>query len=239
MLVVNDKNVVQRRAVKLGPEVKDLTVVTEGLNEQGWVITNGLLCRHPGQTGDPCQGLGPEPGTTTAPEPWRATQESRPMISKFFIDRPIFANVIAIVIVILGLVCLFTLPVAQYPEIVPPTIQVTTMLSRGQRRDHRRYRGHPHRTGGQRRRRLHLPVLHQFGSAGNYTLTVTFAVGTDLDTSLALVQNMSTAPLAQLPETVQAQGVTVRQGLHQYPAGSQYLSPTMTAMMRPICPITP
>ena len=49
------------------------------------------------------------------------------MISEFFIDRPIFANVIAIVTVILGLVCLFILPVAQYPEIVPPTIQVTTM----------------------------------------------------------------------------------------------------------------
>ncbi len=48
------------------------------------------------------------------------------MISKFFIERPIFANVIAIVIIILGVVCLYRLPVSQYPEIVPPTIQVTT-----------------------------------------------------------------------------------------------------------------
>ena len=49
------------------------------------------------------------------------------MISEFFINRPIFANVIAIVIVILGLVAVYVLPVAQYPDIVPPVIQVTTL----------------------------------------------------------------------------------------------------------------
>ena len=48
------------------------------------------------------------------------------MISKFFIDRPIFANVIAIVTIIIGVVCFYILPVAQYPPVVPPTIQVTT-----------------------------------------------------------------------------------------------------------------
>ena len=47
------------------------------------------------------------------------------MISKFFIERPIFANVIAIVTIILGLVCFYNLPVSQYPPIVPPTIQVS------------------------------------------------------------------------------------------------------------------
>ena len=47
-------------------------------------------------------------------------------MSRFFIERPIFANVIAIIIVLLGAVCLFNLPVAQYPNIVPPTIQITT-----------------------------------------------------------------------------------------------------------------
>ena len=48
------------------------------------------------------------------------------MISKFFIDRPVLANVLAIVIVLLGGVALFTLPVAQYPNVVPPTVSVTT-----------------------------------------------------------------------------------------------------------------
>jgi HAE1 family hydrophobic/amphiphilic exporter-1 len=49
------------------------------------------------------------------------------MISRFFIERPIFANVIAIVTIILGLVAVYGLPVTQYPDIVPPTIQVSTM----------------------------------------------------------------------------------------------------------------
>ena len=48
------------------------------------------------------------------------------MISQFFIDRPVLANVLAIVIVLIGGVALFTLPIAQYPNIVPPTVQVTT-----------------------------------------------------------------------------------------------------------------
>ena len=51
-------------------------------------------------------------------------------MSKFFIERPVLANVIAIVTMLLGVVCLYNLPVAQYPQIVPPTIQVTTSYTR-------------------------------------------------------------------------------------------------------------
>ena len=131
------------------------------------------------------------------------------MISEFFIDRPIFANVIAIVTVILGLVCLYLLPVAQYPEIVPPTIQVTTM--------------YPGASAEVIANTVGIPIEQAVNgvegsiylsstssSSGNYTLTVTFAVGTDLNASLTLVQNMVNGATAQLPETVQAQGVTVR-----------------------------
>src|SRR5207245_8518235 len=49
-----------------------------------------------------------------------------PMISKFFIERPVLANVLAILMVVIGAVALFGLPVAQYPDVVPPTVQVTT-----------------------------------------------------------------------------------------------------------------
>jgi HAE1 family hydrophobic/amphiphilic exporter-1 len=131
------------------------------------------------------------------------------MISKFFIERPIFANVIAIVTVILGLVCLFRLPVAQYPDIVPPTIQVTT--------------SYPGANAEVVASTVGIPIEQAVngvensvymsstsGSDGSYTLTVTFGVGTDLNTSLALVQNMVNGALAQLPETVQAQGIIVR-----------------------------
>ncbi|MDP1760792.1 MAG: efflux RND transporter permease subunit, partial [Deltaproteobacteria bacterium] len=131
------------------------------------------------------------------------------MISEFFIDRPIFANVIAIVTIILGLVCLFTLPVAQYPEIVPPTIQVTTM--------------YPGASAEIIANTVGIPIEQAVNgvegssymsstssSSGNYTLTVTFAVGTNINAALTLVQNMVNGATAQLPETVQAQSVTVR-----------------------------
>ncbi|MGF1640305.1 MAG: efflux RND transporter permease subunit [Rhodospirillales bacterium] len=130
-------------------------------------------------------------------------------MSKFFIDRPIFANVIAIVIVILGVVSLLRLPVSQYPDIVPPTIQVTT--------------NYPGASAEVVASTVGIPIENQLSGVegsiymqstsandGSYTLTVTFAVGTDLNAALALVQNFANAAISQLPEAVQAQGVTVR-----------------------------
>ena len=132
------------------------------------------------------------------------------MISKFFIERPIFANVIAIVIIILGVVCLYRLPVSQYPEIVPPTIQVTTMYPGASAEVIATTVGIPieQAVNGVKNS---LYMNSTSGSDGSYCLTVTFAVGTDLDTSLALVQNFVNGALSQLPETVQAQGVSVKQ----------------------------
>jgi HAE1 family hydrophobic/amphiphilic exporter-1 len=131
------------------------------------------------------------------------------MISKFFIERPIFANVIALVTIIIGVVFLYRLPVAQYPQIVPPTIQVTT-----------RYPGASAEVVAAT---IGVPLEQAINgvegaiymsstssSDGSYTLTVTFDVGTNLDTSLALVQNLANSALAQLPGGVQQQGVTVR-----------------------------
>ena len=130
-------------------------------------------------------------------------------MSKFFIDRPIFANVIAIIIIILGAVAIFQLPISQYPNIVPPTIQVTTT--------------YPGANAEVVANTVGIPIENQLngvegsiymqstsGSDGSYTLTVTFEVGTNLDAALTLVQNFANAAIAQLPAAVQAQGVTVR-----------------------------
>jgi hypothetical protein len=76
------------------------------------------------------------------------------MISKFFIERPILANVIAVLIVVIGAVALFALLVAQYPDGVPPTVQVTTRYPGRQCARHRRYRRVADRAAGQRRREL-------------------------------------------------------------------------------------
>lgn len=131
------------------------------------------------------------------------------MISRFFIERPILANVIAFVTIIIGLVFLNRLPVAQYPQIIPPTIQVTS-----------RY---PGASADVVAATIGVPIEQAVNgvegsiymsstssSDGSYTLTITFDVGTNLDTSLALVQNLVNGALSQLPGGAQQQGVTVR-----------------------------
>ena len=132
------------------------------------------------------------------------------MISKFFIDRPVLANVLAVVFVLIGLVSLMRLPVAQYPNVVPPTVQVTT-----------RYPGASADTIAST---VALPIEQQVNgvehmlymqstsaSDGTYSLTVTFDIGTDLNFAQVLVQNRVSRALASLPQPVQAQGVTVQQ----------------------------
>ena len=131
------------------------------------------------------------------------------MISRFFIERPIFANVLAVVTIIIGLVSYYHLPVEQFPPIIPPTIQVTT-----------RYPGSSAAviadTIGVPIEQAVNGVEHSIymsstsGSDGSYTLTITFDVGTDLNTSMALVQDQVNTALAQLPLEVQDQGVNVR-----------------------------
>ena len=132
------------------------------------------------------------------------------MISTFFINRPVLANVLAIVIVLLGAVAMYTLPVAQYPNVVPPTVSVTT-----------RYPGASAETVVDT---VALPIEQQVNgvqgmlymqstsaSDGSYTLTVTFQIGTDLNFAQVLVQNRVSAALASLPQSVQLQGVNVQQ----------------------------
>ena len=131
------------------------------------------------------------------------------MIAKFFIERPVLANVLALVIVLIGAVSIFGLPIAQYPNVVPPTIAVTT-----------RYPGASAETV---MNTVALPIEQQVngvnhmiymqsnsGSDGSYTLTVTFDIGTDLDFAQVLVQNRVSTAMASLPQAVQAQGVTVQ-----------------------------
>ena len=131
------------------------------------------------------------------------------MISKFFIDRPIFANVIAIVTIIIGVVCFFILPVAQYPAVVPPTIQVTTRFPGASAETVANTIGVPieQAVNGVENS---LYMSSTSGSDGSYSLTVTFNVGTDLNTALAQVQNYVNSANAQLPLSVQQQGVTVK-----------------------------
>jgi HAE1 family hydrophobic/amphiphilic exporter-1 len=130
-------------------------------------------------------------------------------MSKFFIERPVLANVIAFVTMLLGGISLLKLPVAQYPPITPPTIQVTA--------------NYPGANAKTLVETVALPIEQQVNgvekmlymqstctSDGRYSLIVTFKVGTDLDLAQVLVQNRVSAALAQLPEAVQQQGVVTK-----------------------------
>lgn len=131
------------------------------------------------------------------------------MLSKFFIERPVFANVIAIVTMLIGGVALWGLPIEQYPEITPPTIRVSTT-----------YPGANAQTVADT---VAAPIEQQVNGVenmlymsstssgdGSYSLTVTFEIGTDLDEAQVLVQNRVAIAEPQLPEEVRRQGVTVK-----------------------------
>jgi hydrophobic/amphiphilic exporter-1 (mainly G- bacteria), HAE1 family len=131
------------------------------------------------------------------------------MFSRFFIQRPVLANVIAMLTLLIGGIAFYVLPIAQYPDVVPPTVQVSA-----------RYPGASARTVMDT---VALPIEQQVNgvpgmlymqstnaSDGTYSLTVTFDIGTDPDEAQILVQNRVDAANAQLPESVQSQGVTVR-----------------------------
>lgn len=128
---------------------------------------------------------------------------------KFFINRPIFATVLALIMVVAGLITLHILPIAQYPEITPPTVQVSAF-----------YPGANAETVAQT---VGLPIEQQVNgvdgmlymssnsaSSGAYSLTITFAVGTDIDMATVMVQNRVSIAQSSLPEAVIVQGITTK-----------------------------
>src|ERR1044071_9790864 len=131
------------------------------------------------------------------------------MIPRFFIDRPIFANVIAIVTILFGVVTLFALPVEQYPPIVPPTVLVATSYPGANAQVvadtvaapiEQQVNGVEHM----------LYMSSQSGNDGSYTLDVTFVLGTDVNRAQVLVQNRVAIAEPTLPDVVRAIGVTTK-----------------------------
>ena len=129
--------------------------------------------------------------------------------SRFFIERPIFATVLSLLLLVAGGAALFVLPIDQYPSITPPTVQVTAV-----------YPGANAETIAQT---VGIPIEQQVNgvdgmiymsstssSSGTYNLTVTFETGTDIDMATVLVQNRVNIALSSLPSEVTQQGVVVQ-----------------------------
>ncbi|MFZ5833075.1 MAG: efflux RND transporter permease subunit [Planctomycetota bacterium] len=131
------------------------------------------------------------------------------MISHFFIDRPIFASVLSIVIVILGGVAVSQLPVAQYPDVTPPTVQVTATYPGANAVTVAETVATPIELEVNGVERM-LYMSSKCTNDGQMNLDVTFELGTDLDTAQVLVQNRVAVAEAKLPEEVKRTGVTTK-----------------------------
>src|ERR1700704_1811059 len=130
-------------------------------------------------------------------------------MAKFFIDRPIFAIVIAIVTVILGVVAIPNLPIATYPEVVPPVVQITAIYRGGNSQDLEKTVAQPIE-----QQLVGLDGMQYFLSRssndGVLSIDVTYELGTDIDLATVKTQNKVNLALPLLPPEVQREGVTVK-----------------------------
>ena len=145
-------------------------------------------------------------------------------IAHFFIDRPVFAIVISVVTIIAGSIAMFMLPIAQYPEIAPPTVTVSA--------------SYPGANAETVAKTVATPIEEQINgvenmlymssqstNAGTLTLTVTFKVGTNLDVAQVQVQNRVAIALPQLPAEVQQLGITIKKASPDITLAIAFFSP--------------
>src|SRR6516225_2349302 len=131
------------------------------------------------------------------------------MLSHFFIDRPIFATVLSIVFLIVGGVAYKMLPIAQYPDVTPPTVQVTATYPGANAKTVADTVAFPIEQEVNGVERM-LYMSSKCTNDGQMNLDVTFELGTDLDTAQVLVQNRVAVAEAKLPEDVKRIGVTTK-----------------------------
>ena len=202
--VVDGQNKVEQRRIQLGQSTPTTAVILSGLNEGEMVVVDGI------------QRV--RPGIQVAPGPprrhrhtllHRRRRDNSRMISAVFVDRPRLAIVIAIVMTLAGVLSLLRIPVAQFPDIVPPQVTVSTT--------------YPGASAAVVEATVAQPLEAQIvgvdkmiymksnsGNDGSYSLTVSFELGTNPDIDTVNVNNRVQPALSRLPAEVQRYGVTVR-----------------------------
>ena len=131
------------------------------------------------------------------------------MLARFFIDRPIFATVVSVVITLCGGIAMVALPIAQYPQITPPSVSLSISYPGANAQVVQDTIAAPIEQAVNGVQGM-LYMSSTSGSDGSYSLSITFEVGTNLNTALVMVQNRVALALPLLPSQVQAQGITVR-----------------------------
>ena len=130
-------------------------------------------------------------------------------LSRFFVDRPVFATVLSIVIVIVGLLALWTLPVAEYPEVVPPTVVVRATYPGASPEVIAQTVATPIEQEINGVENM-LYMSSQATTDGQMQLTITFRLGTDLDKAQVQVENRVAVAEPRLPEEVRQIGITTQ-----------------------------
>jgi hypothetical protein len=232
------KDIAATRPVVVGPWVVhdgvNLWVIDSGIKAGDKVITDGVSKLRPGA---PIKfAAAPQPAAAGAPAPASpapaapAAPKSLPtrrrplMLARFFIDRPIFAAVISIFLIIAGLAAIRTLPVAPYPEIAPPVVTVQAI--------------YPGASAEVVERTVAAPIENAINgipgmmymssnsaSNGVVQIQVTFEIGTDIDIAAVNVNNRVKQVEPRLPEEVRRQGVTVERGSSSFLQVVAFYSP--------------
>ena len=240
VLVVGKGDTVAARDIETGTWSGDWWIIERGLKPGERVVVEGVQKAQPGQAGPP-RGASGQRGGGHRREEARSELDPRNANGKqlyFFVRRPVLAAVISIVIVLLGTFALLGLPVARYPQITPPSVQVTAT--------------YPGATAEDVAQAVAAPIEQQLSgldgllyyrssnsSNGVMNLQVFFDIGRDQDIAAVDVQNAIKVAEPQLPEEVRRQGVVIRKAqtdILLVAVGHQRRTPGTT---RPISPTTP